>query len=108
MLVNFLLMSLSVLTLPRRNPSLAAQVAVIPDRRVQFPLAVLGVVVLAGFLAVHTWKDLSAPAAGWYFRSTPVWAIVMALASVIYIREIRSLRRRGVDVDSRFHALPPE
>jgi hypothetical protein len=108
MLVNFLLMSLSVLTLPRRNPELAQQVTVIPDRRWQVPLAALGVVVLAGFLVVHTWKDLTAPAGAWYFRSTPVWAIVMALASVIYVREVRALRRRGVDVAARFSSLPPE
>lgn len=108
MLVNFLLMGLSVLTLPRRNPELARQVTVIPDRRWQVPLAVVGVIVLAGFLAVHTWKDLTAPAGAWYFRSTPVWAIVMALASVIYVKEVRALRRRGVDVAARFSSLPPE
>lgn len=108
MLVNFLLMSLSVLTLPQRNPEIARHVTVIPARRLQVPLALLSVIVLAGFLAVHTWKDLTAPAGAWYFRSTPVWAIVMALASVIYIREIRALRRRGIDVKSHFATLPPE
>ncbi len=108
MLVNFLLMSLSVLTLPARNPEIARHVTVIPARRLQVPLAALGVVVLAVFLAVHTWKDLTHPAGAWYFRSTPVWGIVMALASVLYAAEMRALRRQGVDVQTRFASLPPE
>ena len=108
MLVNFLLMSLSVLTLPNRNPAIANDVKVLPSRRMQIPLAVLGIVVLAGFLAVHTWKDLTAPVSAWYFRSTPLWFVVMAIGTLIYLREIRSLRRSGVDVKARFSTLPPE
>jgi basic amino acid/polyamine antiporter, APA family len=108
MLVNFLLMSVSVLTLPHRNPDIAKDVRVLPSRRLQIPLAVFGIVVLAGFLAVHTWKDLTAPASAWYFRSTPLWFLVMAIGSVIYVREIRSLRQSGVDVRARFSTLPPE
>jgi amino acid transporter len=108
MLVNFLLMSLSVLTLPGRNPALARAVTVLPSPRVQAPLAVLGVVVLAGFLAVHTWRDLSAPAPAWYFRSTPLWVLVMAVGSAIYAREVRGLRARGADLAARFAVLPPE
>src|SRR5262249_30131760 len=87
MLVNFLLMSLSVLPLPRRTPALARAVTVLPARAVQAPLAALGVVVLAGFLAVHTWRDLAAPVRAWYFRSTPLWAAVMAAGTAIYVRE---------------------
>ena len=108
MLVNFILMSLSVLILPHRNPTLAAQVKVLSSRRLQVPLALLGLIVLMGFLVVHTWKDVTAPVAGWYFRSTPLWLIVMAIASAIYVREIRNLRRAGIDITSRFASLPPE
>jgi len=108
MLVNFLLMAVSVLTLPGRNPALARRVTVIRSRAVQVPVAWLGIVSLGGFLAVHTWRDLAAPAAAWYFRSTPIWLIVMAAASLVYIRETRSLRRQGVDLEARFATLPPE
>ena len=61
MLVNFLLMAVSVLTLPRRNPALARAVTVVPSRAWQVPIGVLSMIVLIGFLVVHTWKDLSAP-----------------------------------------------
>ena len=107
MLINFLLMALSVLALPSRNPGLAAAVTVLPSRVHQVPVAAAGVVVLAIYLAVHTWRDLAGDAA-WYFKSTPVWAIVMALASVVYWREMRRLRAQGVNVAARFAALPPE
>ena len=63
---------------------------------------------LAVFLAVHTWKDLTGPAAAWYFRSTPVWAVVMALGTIVYRRERRALEAQGVDVAARFATLPPE
>ncbi len=108
MLVNFLLMALSVLVLPTRNPRLAAAVTVLPARSQQVPVAVLGLVVLSVFLAVHTWKDLTGPAAAWYFRSTPVWLVVMALGTVVYARERRALEAQGVDVAARFAVLPPE
>jgi APA family basic amino acid/polyamine antiporter len=108
MLVNFLLMTLSILTLQGRNPAIARDFTVVPSRRVQVPLAVLGVVVLAGFLVVHTSKDLTAPVAAWYFRSTPIWLLVMGIGSLIYWREVRALRRAGVDLRARVSVLPPE
>jgi basic amino acid/polyamine antiporter, APA family len=108
MLVNFILMAVSVLTLPGHNPELARAVTVVPARRAQVLLAGLGVVMLTLFLVIHTVKDLSSPAAAWYFRSTPVWALVMAMGSVIYWREVRALQQAGVDLRARFSALPPE
>ena len=107
MLINFLLMAISVLALPSRNPAIAAAIAVLPSRSRQVPVAVAAVGVLALYLAVHTWKDVTGPAA-WYFKSTPVWAIVMALATIVYRRERARLRAQGVDVTARFATLPPE
>jgi APA family basic amino acid/polyamine antiporter len=106
MLVNFLLMALTVLTLPLRNPSLARAVTVIPSPVARAALAGLGVIVLSVFLAMHTLKDLSGPSAAWYFRSTYLWGLVLAAGSAIYFREVRALRRRGVDVGARFKELP--
>jgi basic amino acid/polyamine antiporter, APA family len=105
MLVNFLLMSVTVLALPSRNPDIDRAVTVLPAKAPRLALAAAGVVVLAVFLGVHAWKDLSAPVA-WYFRSTWLWVIVMAVGSLIYWRETRALQRRGVDLRARFSALP--
>lgn len=108
MLVNFLLMCLSVLALPHRNPELAEQICVIKPRKVQVTVALLGVIALGGFLVIHIWKDFTTQVRAWYFHSTPVWLLVMAVASALYIRETRRLRRRGVDIKSIFAKLPSE
>jgi basic amino acid/polyamine antiporter, APA family len=108
MLVNFLLMAVSVLTLPRRNPIIARAITVLPHAAHRVPLAGLAVAVIAAFLAVHTIKDLTAPAAAWYFRSTWLWLVVMSAGTIIYWREVAKLEAAGVDLRARFAALPPE
>ncbi len=108
MLVNFLLMCLSVLALPKRNPEIAGYVTVLPKRGIQAPLALFGAIMIVSFLIIHIWKDFSAAVDAWYFHSTISWLIVMAIASLIYLREMRNLRKTGVDVDALFSKLPPE
>jgi amino acid transporter len=108
MLVNFVLMCLAVLMLPRRNPALAREVKIVRNRGVQVALALLGIVWLGGFLAIHTIRDLQAPVAAWYFRSTPVWFLVMGVGSIVYLRETRALRHSGRDLEQIFASLPPE
>jgi APA family basic amino acid/polyamine antiporter len=108
MLVNFLLMCVAVLTLPRHNPELARNVRVFPSRKVQVPLALCGVFLLSGFLVVHLVKDLSAPVEAWYFHSTPLWLGVMAIATAIYLRELRAMKRSKVDIAGVFKKLPSE
>ena len=108
MLVNFLLMSVSILFLHRKNPTIASGITVLKSRKIQIPLGILGVLTLGGFLGVHIWKDINAEVSAWYFHSTPVWLAVMAIASIIYLREMRKLKASGADVDKIFGNLPPE
>lgn len=108
MLVNFLLMCLTVLSLNRRNPVLAKEVKVLTSRPWQILLAGAGVVALTGFLMIHIIRDLTADKAAWYFHSTPVWLIVMGMATVVYFRELSKLKKNGVDTNALFNELPPE
>lgn len=108
MLVNFLVMCLSVLWLPRNNPELAREIKVVRSRPLQVSLAVTGVVFLGGFLVIHVWKDLTSTVTEWYFHSTVVWVLVMLVASGIFLREMRNLSRSGADVAAIFSDLPPE
>lgn len=108
MLVNFLLMCITVLALPRYNPPLAKQVAVFKNRTLQVVLASAGAILLLIFLVVHTSKDLQAEVSAWYFHSTWVWLLVLALASLIFLWKMRQLKRSGVSVDEQFKKLPPE
>jgi len=108
MLLNFIVMCASVLALPHRNPRIARDVTVLRSRRLQIPIAVAGIVLLGTFLVVHLWKDMTADVSAWYLRSTPLWVVVMALATCIYVRELRTLKRAGVDTVVLFRTLPPE
>ncbi len=108
MLVNFLLMCLSVLRLPSRNPDLARHIQVLRSPRRRRPLALSGVLLLVAFLGIHLWKDLTSPREAWYFHSTWAWLLVMAVGSLIFWREMRQLRRSGIDTDTIFDRLPPE
>ena len=108
MLVNFLIMCVTVLTLPSRNAELARAVRVVPHRQSQIVLGALGVILLGIFLATHTWRDLTQPVNAWYFRATWLWLFVMFIGTLIFARERRAMRRRGVDVAAIFRTLPPE
>ena len=107
MLINFLVMSIAVLTLPSRNPEIAARIRVVPQRGAQVALAGAGVLVIGAFLVMHIWRDLTTDTA-WYFRSTNLWLVMLGAASLIYWRERDALVRRGVDVRELFSTLPPE
>ncbi len=106
MLVNFLLMCLSVIALPKRNPAIAKEIKVFTSRPLQLILATLGAILLVIFLIVHIRKDLLAPTDAWYFHSTPIWLIVMAIASLIFFWELGKLKKAGVNTKELFSKLP--
>ncbi len=108
MLVNYLLMCVTVLALPQHNPEIARDMGVVRARGLQRAIGAAGAITLGIFLIVHLRKDLTAPVDAWYFRSTFVWLGVMAAATLMYVREVRALRRQGVDTARLFAALPPE
>ncbi len=108
MLLNFIVMCAAVLALPHRNPRIAKDVTVLRSRRLQIPVAVAGIMLLGTFLVVHLWKDMTADVSAWYLHSTPLWVLVMALATCIYVWELRKLKRDGVDTAALFQTLPPE
>jgi hypothetical protein len=108
MMVNFLLMCLTLLNLPRANPALAERVTALRNRRVQLLVGIAGTIVLTGFLVVHVYKDLSASVNAWYFHSTWVWLVVMGLGSGVFLMRRAALKREGVDLADRFGRLPEE
>lgn len=108
MLVNFLLMCLTVITLPGRNPVLFKQIKVMRSRTLQLLFACLGVLMLTGFLIIHIWKDFQAEVSAWYFHSTLVWIMVLAVASLVFVWKWFELKQSGVDIEKTFAELPPE
>ena len=108
MMINFLLMCISVIVLPKTNPSIAKEISVIRNRGIQLVLSVSGIILLVGFLSIHIRKDLNADATAWYFHSTFVWIIVMLSASIIFLIYWRQLKQKGIDTKKHFLTLPPE
>jgi APA family basic amino acid/polyamine antiporter len=106
MLVNFLLMSISLLFLPKRNAELASKITIFKSAIAQKLIAYCGIVSLSSFLIIHTLKDLRAEVSAWYFHSTPVWLIVMAGASIFFIFRWKKLQQSGINTQERFSKLP--
>lgn len=108
MMVNFLLMCITLLTLPRVNPELANQVSVIKSRTWQLIIGWLGTISLLGFLIIHTYKDLNSNVSAWYFHSTPIWLIVMTLASLLFAYKWRKFTNSETSISDKFKSLPNE
>lgn len=106
MMVNFLLMCVTLLTIDKVNPTLASDIKIIKNKKIRIALGWAGTLVLVFFLTIHTWKDLSSSTEAWYFHSTPVWLIVMGLASLIFYFKFKQLKREGTDTKSLFEKLP--
>jgi APA family basic amino acid/polyamine antiporter len=108
MLVNFILMCLSVLVLPRKNPTLAAGSRFMKPRWAQVCVGTSGGLFLGALLVAQIVKDLRAPVPAWFYRSTYSYLLMMGVASLIFLLQWRKLRRAGVDLDERYRILPPE
>ena len=108
LLVNFFLMCFSVLALPSRASSIAKRATFLTHRGAQLFIGSAGMIIIAVFLFAHIAKDLTSEQKAWYFHPTALWAIVMAVAALIFAIEWRTLRRSGFDTDTYFRELPPE
>ena len=108
MMVNFLLMCITLLTIPYINPKLTSKISVITKRSHQSLIGIFGILFLLLFLFVHTYKDLTSNASNWYFHSTPVWLIVMFIGSIIFLLKWREIGRTDKEKYNRFKVLPKE
>ncbi|WP_224491544.1 APC family permease [Robertkochia flava] len=106
MLVNFLLMSVTVLSIPRVNVNLAQRISVFRSRRLQLITGVSGIILISIFLITHVYKDLSKELEAWYFHSTYVWLLVMALGSLVFYYHWRQLSHGPEQAKNIFKTLP--
>jgi APA family basic amino acid/polyamine antiporter len=108
MMVNFLLMCITLVAITKVNPTLSKQISVLKNRPLQLWIGWLGIITLAAFLGIHTFKDLTAQTSAWYFHSTPIWLIVMGIASIIFGVNWRRLKRKNAQLKELFSNLPEE
>ncbi|HMP99361.1 MAG TPA: amino acid permease [Cyclobacteriaceae bacterium] len=104
MMVNFLLMCITLLTLLRINPELAKEIKMIRQRKWQKTIGWVGTILLSFFLAIHIYKDLSLNTAAWYFHATPIWLMVMLLGSLVFFYKWKRLANKKII----FTKLPEE
>ncbi|MDB4300955.1 APC family permease [Flavobacteriaceae bacterium] len=108
MLVNFLLMSITLLTIKKHNPKLAQEIKILKNRTLQLIIGWGGVIFLTGFLVIHLYKDLTSQTNAWYFHSTYVWLIVMGLASIVFFYRWNQLQKKDKTFNQHFKNLPTE
>ncbi|SIN67130.1 APC family permease [Algoriphagus halophilus] len=108
MMVNFLLMCITLVAIPRINPQLAKEISVVKNRKTQLLIGWSGILTLSAFLIIHTYKDLTSETTSWYFHSTPIWLIVMGLASIIFAYKWKQLKKYDPDLTNTFLELPTE
>ncbi len=106
MMVNFLLMCVTLLTIHRVNPTLGNEIAVLKNQTFQRLIGGFGCLFLLLFLSVHTYKDLTSAVSAWYFHSSYVWLIVMLMASAFFGFRWRLLKNNGEDLAEKFKNLP--
>ena len=106
MLVNFLLMCITLISISKVNLDLSNQIKVIKKRNIQLIIGFGGTLFLSFFLMIHLYKDMSSTKDAWYFHSTYIWLIVMILGSLIYFIKMGDLRKRGIDTKRLFQELP--
>ena len=106
MLVNFIFMCLSVAWLPKRNPTLAQQITIFPNKVARAIIVGIGSVFLSCFLVIHTYKDLTSSVDAWYFHSTWIWLIVMGMAACLFFIRWTKLKKANPDLLEKFSKLP--
>ena len=105
MLVNFLLMCITLLTIDRVQPALAAEIRIIRKPRIRHLIAWAGIAILLFFLGIHILRDIQSDVRAWYFHSSPVWLLVMGVGSLLFFIQMRRMRRAG-NTDNPFEKLP--
>ena len=106
MLVNFLLMCITLVTIKKYNYELFNEIKVYKKRTTQLLIGWAGIIFLSGFLIIHLYKDLSGKVEAWYFHSTYVWLIVMALASLVFLFQWKKIKNSSGE--AKFKKLPIE
>ncbi len=105
MMINFLLMCITVITIVKVNPKLYQEITIFKNRSLQKIIGYMGSFVIVIFLVIHTYKDLTSEVDAWYFHSTLIYLIVMTLASLYFLIRWIKIKRNNNNI---FKSLPSE
>ena len=105
MMINFLLMCVTIISIEKVNRKLFRTITVIKNRRVQLFIGYAGSLIILMFLIIHTYKDLSSNVKEWYFHSTYIYLIVMFIASIYFVFRWKKIKVNNINT---FKTLPVE
>ena len=105
MMINFLLMCITVITIIKVNPKLYQEITILKNRSLQKIIGYMGSLIIIIFLVIHTYKDLTSEVNAWYFHSTFIYLIVMTLASFYFLTRWIKIKRNNKHI---FKSLPSE
>jgi len=105
MMINFLLMCITVITIVKVNPKLYQEITILKNRSHQKIIGYIGSFIIIIFLVIHTYKDLTSEVDAWYFHSTFIYLIVMTLASFYFLTRWIKIKRNNKHI---FKSLPSE
>lgn len=105
MMINFLLMCITVITIVKVNPKLYQEITILKNRSLQKIIGYIGSFTIIIFLVIHTYKDLTSEVDAWYFHSTFIYLIVMTLASFYFLTRWIKIKRNNKHI---FKSLPSE
>ena len=105
MMINFLLMCITLISIKRVNPKLYNKITIIKNRTIQVLIGFIGSIIILIFLVIHTFKDLSSNVDGWYFHSTYIYLIVMTAASLYFIIRWNRVKTKNINT---YKELPLE
>ena len=105
MMINFLLMCVTLISIQRVNFKLFINITVIKNRTIQLFIGYTGTLIILMFLIIHTYKDLSSNVEEWYFHSTYIYLIVMIIASIYFALRWKTVQLKN---NNTFKTLPVE
>ena len=89
MIINYLLMCLTLLTIRKRNATLGSDVKLF-SVGTQKLIGWVGTGCLIIFLLIHIIKDFTTDVGNWYFRSTWIYLMVMTAGAVIFFASVKN------------------
>ena len=105
MMINFLLMCVTLISIQKVNFKLFRNITVIKNRATQLFIGYTGTLIILIFLIIHTYKDLSSNVEEWYFHSTYIYLIVMIIASIYFALRWKTVKVKN---NNTFKTLPVE
>jgi len=105
MMVNFLLMCITLIFINRVNPVLVTKMTIAKRNITRIVMGTIGTLFLITFLSVHTIKDIFSTTE-WYFKSTPIWIIVMVIGTIIFMYKMNYMKKKNDNYYNHFKKLP--